>query len=183
MALIFPHVGAHFDLFLLSYPVNPVSIQVITSVACSPSFRRSYRPVTSDLTPPPQHAAVSSPFVKRKPVAELLVRRGAALNEKNKELLTPLHVAIDCNHADSVELLLKHGAKVNALDSHGQTGQWGGGREVRVEGCGRGLQRYRCWIVAGATFGNAATPFFMRIDSFSFDFGLSQLVKSPSHWL
>ena len=78
-----------------------------------------------------QHAAVSSPFVKRKPVAELLVRRGAALNEKNKELLTPLHVAADCNHADSVELLLKHGAKVNALDSHGQTGQsWGRGGSV-----------------------------------------------------
>ena len=55
------------------------------------------------------------------------MRRGAALNEKNKELLTPLHVAADCNHADSVELLLKHGAKVNALDSHGQTGQWGEG--------------------------------------------------------
>ena len=80
-------------------------------------------PSPSDLTLA-QHAAVSSPFVKRKPVAELLVRRGAALNEKNKELLTPLHVATDCNHADSVELLLKHGAKVNALDSHGQTGQW-----------------------------------------------------------
>ncbi|KAF0287606.1 Tankyrase-1 [Amphibalanus amphitrite] len=69
----------------------------------------------------PLHAAVSSPFVKRKAVADLLVRRGAALNEKNKELLTPLHVATDCNHADAVELLLKHGAKVNALDSHGQT--------------------------------------------------------------
>ena len=89
---------------------------------------------------------MSSPFVKRKQVADLLVRRGAALNEKNKELLTPLHVATDCNHADAVELLLKHGAKVNALDSHGQTGQWGwggqwGGRAVgwmRGQSWGRG---------------------------------------------
>ena len=34
------------------------------------------------------------------------------MNEKNKEFLTPLHVATDKSHYDVMELLLKHGAKV-----------------------------------------------------------------------
>ena len=39
------------------------------------------------------HCAVSSPFPKRKSIVETLCRKGCNLNEKNKEFLTPLHVA------------------------------------------------------------------------------------------
>ena len=34
------------------------------------------------------------------------------MNDKNKEFLTPLHLATDKSHYDVMELLLKHGAKV-----------------------------------------------------------------------
>jgi hypothetical protein len=36
---------------------------------------------------------VSSPFAKRKSIVETLCRKGCNLNEKNKEYLTPLHIA------------------------------------------------------------------------------------------
>lgn len=65
-----------------------------------------------------------SPFPKRKQVVETLVRKGAHLNEKNKELLTSLHVATDLSHYDMMETLLRLGAKVNALDALGQTGEF-----------------------------------------------------------
>lgn len=51
------------------------------------------------------------------------MRKGAHLNEKNKEFLTPLHVAADNSHYDVMDALLRHGAKVNALDGLGQTGK------------------------------------------------------------
>lgn len=54
---------------------------------------------------------------------EALLRKGAPLQEKNKEFLTPLHVCADKGHCDIMELLLKHGSKVNALDGLGQTGE------------------------------------------------------------
>ena len=41
-------------------------------------------------------------------------RKGCNLNDKNKEFLTPLHVATDKSHYDVMELLLKHGAKVRS---------------------------------------------------------------------
>lgn len=69
-----------------------------------------------------QHCAVMSPYPKRKQVVETLVRKGAHLNEKNKELLTPLHIATDLSHYDLMDTLLRLGAKVNALDALGQTG-------------------------------------------------------------
>jgi tankyrase len=56
-------------------------------------------------------------------VVDSLVRKGAQLSEKNKEMLAPLHIAADCSHLDVVEALLRHGAKVNALDALGQTGK------------------------------------------------------------
>ncbi|KAL8592133.1 Poly [ADP-ribose] polymerase tankyrase-2 [Nucella lapillus] len=67
------------------------------------------------------HCAAASPFPKRKQVVELLVRKGGSLNDKNKDYLTPLHIAADKAHYDVMDVLLKHGAKVNALDSLGQT--------------------------------------------------------------
>ncbi|TKS84300.1 Tankyrase-1 [Collichthys lucidus] len=67
------------------------------------------------------HCAVASPHPKRKQVTELLLRKGASVNEKNKDFMTPLHVAAERAHNDIMEVLQKHGAKVNALDTLGQT--------------------------------------------------------------
>ena len=55
------------------------------------------------------HCAVSSPFPKRKAIVETLCRKGCNLNEKNKEFLTPLHVATDKSHYDGLELLQRLG--------------------------------------------------------------------------
>ncbi|EFX87441.1 hypothetical protein DAPPUDRAFT_221703 [Daphnia pulex] len=67
------------------------------------------------------HCAVASTGVKRKHVVEILLKKGAAPNEKNKELHAPLHIAADKEHLDVLEALLRHGAKVNVLDGLGQT--------------------------------------------------------------
>uniref|UniRef100_A0A8D2IPD0 Poly [ADP-ribose] polymerase n=1 Tax=Varanus komodoensis TaxID=61221 RepID=A0A8D2IPD0_VARKO len=67
------------------------------------------------------HCAAASPYPKRKQVCELLLRKGANVNEKTKDFLTPLHVASEKAHNDVVEVLMKHEAKVNALDNLGQT--------------------------------------------------------------
>uniref|UniRef100_A0A8C5SY06 Poly [ADP-ribose] polymerase n=1 Tax=Laticauda laticaudata TaxID=8630 RepID=A0A8C5SY06_LATLA len=69
----------------------------------------------------PLHCAASSPYPKRKQVCELLLRKGANINEKTKDFLTPLHVASEKAHNDVVEVVVKHEAKVNALDNLGQT--------------------------------------------------------------
>nr|XP_002121662.3 tankyrase-1 [Ciona intestinalis] len=69
----------------------------------------------------PLHCAVGSPYPKRRQVTELLIRKGASLNDKNKEFLAPLHIAADKAHIDVLEVLLKNGAKVNILDCLGQT--------------------------------------------------------------
>ncbi|KAG8193909.1 hypothetical protein JTE90_011464 [Oedothorax gibbosus] len=83
----------------------------------------------------PVHCAVSSPYSKRKHVTEILIRKGASLNEKNKEFLTPLHVAADKSHFDVLDVLLKHGAKVNTLDGLGQTALHRCAREGNVQAC------------------------------------------------
>lgn len=75
-------------------------------------------PYTGDT---PMHCAVASPYPKRKQVIETLIRKNAAMNEKNKDFLTPLHVATDHSHYDAMDILLRHNAKVNALDGLGQT--------------------------------------------------------------
>uniref|UniRef100_A0A673N015 Poly [ADP-ribose] polymerase n=1 Tax=Sinocyclocheilus rhinocerous TaxID=307959 RepID=A0A673N015_9TELE len=67
------------------------------------------------------HCAVASPHPKRKQVTELLLRKGANVNEKNKDFMTPLHVAAERAHNDIMEVLQKHGAKMNAVDTLGQT--------------------------------------------------------------
>jgi len=67
------------------------------------------------------HCAAASPFPKRKQVVEALIRKGANLNDKNKEYVTALHIAADKAHYDVMDVLLKHSAKVNALDGLGQT--------------------------------------------------------------
>ncbi|KAL2091699.1 hypothetical protein ACEWY4_011515 [Coilia grayii] len=67
------------------------------------------------------HCAVASPHPKRKQVTELLLRKGANVNEKNKDFMSSFHVAAERAHNDVLEVLHKHGAKVNALDTLGQT--------------------------------------------------------------
>ncbi|XP_048114851.1 poly [ADP-ribose] polymerase tankyrase-1 isoform X4 [Alosa alosa] len=67
------------------------------------------------------HCAVASPHPKRKQVTELLLRKGANVNEKNKDFMMPLHVAAERAHNDIIEVLQKHGAKMNAVDTLGQT--------------------------------------------------------------
>ncbi|KAF8774082.1 Poly [ADP-ribose] polymerase tankyrase-1 like protein [Argiope bruennichi] len=83
----------------------------------------------------PLHCAAGSPYPKRKHVTEILIRKGASLNEKNKEFLTPLHVAADKSHYDVIDVLLKHGAKVNALDALGQTALHRCAREGNIQAC------------------------------------------------
>ncbi|XP_063543871.1 poly [ADP-ribose] polymerase tankyrase [Cydia strobilella] len=69
----------------------------------------------------PLHAAAASVYPKRKQVMELLIRKGARVNEKNKEGQTPLHIATEHSHLDAMDLLLRHGAKVNAMDGRGMS--------------------------------------------------------------
>ncbi|XP_060719936.1 poly [ADP-ribose] polymerase tankyrase-2-like isoform X1 [Tachysurus vachellii] len=67
------------------------------------------------------HCAAASLYPKRKHVCEILLRKGANINDKTKDLLTPLHLAAEKSHDDIIELLVKHEAKVNVVDSQGQT--------------------------------------------------------------
>ncbi|XP_051523542.1 poly [ADP-ribose] polymerase tankyrase-2 isoform X1 [Myxocyprinus asiaticus] len=67
------------------------------------------------------HCVSTSPYPKRKQICELLLRMGANINEKNKDFLTPLHLAAEKSHNDIIEVLVKHKAKVNAVDNLGQT--------------------------------------------------------------
>lgn len=81
------------------------------------------------------HAAVNSLYPKRKQVIETLIRKGIHLNEKNKDFLTPLHIASDNSNYDLMDLLLRHSAKVNALDGLGQTALHRCAREDNVQAC------------------------------------------------
>ncbi|BFY98557.1 hypothetical protein BsWGS_01597 [Bradybaena similaris] len=81
------------------------------------------------------HCAAASPFPKRKPVVELLIRKGANLNDKNKDYLAPLHIAADKAHYDVMDVLLKHGAKVNVLDGLGQTALHRVGQQGNMQAC------------------------------------------------
>ncbi|XP_063836754.1 poly [ADP-ribose] polymerase tankyrase [Ostrinia nubilalis] len=69
----------------------------------------------------PLHCSAASVYPKRKQVMEMLIRKGARVNEKNKEGQTPLHVATEHSHLDAMDLLLRHGAKVNACDARGES--------------------------------------------------------------
>ena len=65
------------------------------------------------------------------------------MNDKNKEFLTPLHLAVDKSHYDVIDVLLKCRAKVNALDSAGQTALHRAARDGNVQAC-------RMLLAAGA---------------------------------
>lgn len=83
----------------------------------------------------PLHFAVMSAYPKRKQLVDLLIRKGPLLNEKNKDFLTPLHLAADHSHYEIMDLLLKNGAKVNALDGLGQTALHRCARDDNVQAC------------------------------------------------
>uniref|UniRef100_A0A4W6EM55 Poly [ADP-ribose] polymerase n=1 Tax=Lates calcarifer TaxID=8187 RepID=A0A4W6EM55_LATCA len=89
------------------------------------------------------HCASASPYTKRKQVCELLLRKGANVNEKMKDLLTPLHLASEKAHNDIIEVLVKHEAKVNTVDHLGQTALH------RAARCGH-LQTCRLLLSAGS---------------------------------
>ncbi|KAK2876855.1 hypothetical protein Q8A67_020951 [Cirrhinus molitorella] len=88
------------------------------------------------------HCVSTSPYPKRKQICELLLRKGANVNEKNKNFLTPLHLAAEKSHNDIIEVLVKHEAKVNAVDNLGQTALH------RAAHCGH-LQTCRMLLSAG----------------------------------
>ncbi|XP_028286164.1 poly [ADP-ribose] polymerase tankyrase-2-like [Parambassis ranga] len=88
------------------------------------------------------HCASASPYPRRKQVCELLLRKGANVNERTKDLLTPLHLASEKAHNDVIEVLVKHEAKVNAVDHLGQTALH------RAAHCGH-LQTCRLLLMAG----------------------------------
>lgn len=81
------------------------------------------------------HYVASSVYPKRKQVLEILLRKGASPNEKNKDFLTPLHICADNSHYDLMDVLLKNGAKVNAIDSLGQTCLHRCARDDNVQAC------------------------------------------------
>ncbi|XP_065828038.1 poly [ADP-ribose] polymerase tankyrase-1-like [Oscarella lobularis] len=83
----------------------------------------------------PLHCAVASSYPKRKACTEFLIKKNADVNLKNKEMQTPLHVAAEKAHLDSMELLLKNGVKVNAVDSSGQSALHKAAREGLVQVC------------------------------------------------
>ncbi|KAF4106883.1 poly [ADP-ribose] polymerase tankyrase-2 isoform X2 [Onychostoma macrolepis] len=88
------------------------------------------------------HCVSTSPYPKRKQICELLLRKGANVNEKNKDFLTPLHLAAEKSHNDIIDVLVKHEAKVNAVDNLGQTALH------RAAHCGH-LQACRMLLSAG----------------------------------
>lgn len=69
----------------------------------------------------PLHALARSIYPKRRQILETLIRKGALLNEKNKDFLTPLHIATDNSFFDMMDALLRAGANVNSLDGLGQS--------------------------------------------------------------
>lgn len=83
----------------------------------------------------PLHFAVTSSYPKRKQIVEILIRKGSLLNEKNKDFLTPLHLAADNSYYEIMDVLLKNGAKVNVLDSLGQTALHRCARDDNVQAC------------------------------------------------
>ena len=54
-------------------------------------------------------------------VATLLIERGAPVDARNRDAVTPLHQAVRARNLGVVEVLLEHGANPNAADKRGST--------------------------------------------------------------
>ncbi|XP_063699423.1 poly [ADP-ribose] polymerase tankyrase [Culicoides brevitarsis] len=68
------------------------------------------------------HAVTDCVSQRRKQILEMLIRKGALLNERNKDFVTPLHIcAKNSELLDIMDILLHSGAKPNILDGLGQT--------------------------------------------------------------
>jgi len=81
----------------------------------------------------PLHVVAGTVFSKRKQVLDILTRKGAQLNVKNKDFLTPLHVSTENCYYDVMDCLLRNGANPNALDGLGQTALHRAAREDDVQ--------------------------------------------------
>ncbi len=66
------------------------------------------------------HCVAKSSCSKKKSAAEFLIKKGADLNAKNKDLCAPMHLAVDNNSITVAECLIKHNAKINAIDQYGK---------------------------------------------------------------
>ncbi|KAK7487252.1 hypothetical protein BaRGS_00021480 [Batillaria attramentaria] len=66
---------------------------------------------------------------QHKEIVELLLQRGASVNERYEEKRTPLHIACAANSCDIVLVLVNHGADVHAVDDGGRTSPARGHRE------------------------------------------------------
>uniref|UniRef100_A0A3Q1FK36 Poly [ADP-ribose] polymerase n=1 Tax=Acanthochromis polyacanthus TaxID=80966 RepID=A0A3Q1FK36_9TELE len=87
------------------------------------------------------HCAVASPHPKRKQVTELLLRKGANVNEKNKECVqvnaldtlgqTALHRAALAGHLQTCRLLLGYGADASLVSLQGFTAAQMGNEAVQ----------------------------------------------------
>jgi ankyrin repeat protein len=96
------------------------------------------------------------------PVAKLLVRKGAAVNARNRRNAAPLHYAADANwwnptaQAETITYLLSAGAHANAKDANGATPLH---RAVRT----RSAMAVRALLAGGAdlhaTNNNGSSPF------------------------
>jgi tankyrase len=67
------------------------------------------------------NASASVSPAKRKQMTELLIKKGASVNERNNDYLAPLAIALDNGYFEVAEYLLKNGARVNIADGLGQT--------------------------------------------------------------
>ena len=56
-----------------------------------------------------------------KEIVELLIAKGAEVNTKDMNGVTPLYSAAGKGHREIAELLISKGADVNAKDRHGNT--------------------------------------------------------------
>lgn len=55
------------------------------------------------------------------PIAAALLEAGADINQAGEFNMTPMHMACSWGHADLVEFLHSHGAKLNLMDDYGRT--------------------------------------------------------------
>jgi tankyrase len=69
----------------------------------------------------PLHVVAISAFPKRKTILEILIRKGANPDLKNKDLLTPLHLACKFANYDIIDCLIRNGANINCIDALGLT--------------------------------------------------------------